>query len=58
MEQTGINFSKVYTSIGNTLDVPVALAFEGALALKRNTLYVMKWIIVALEEADETGDRQ
>lgn len=27
MEQTGINFSDVYTSIGNSLGVPVALAF-------------------------------
>ena len=27
MESTGINFSEVYTSIGNTLGVPVALAF-------------------------------
>lgn len=27
MEQTGINFSEVYTSIGNTLGVPVALTF-------------------------------
>ena len=27
MEQTGINFSDVYTSIGNTLGVPVTLAF-------------------------------
>lgn len=27
MEPTGINFSEVYTSIGNTLGVPVALAF-------------------------------
>lgn len=58
MEQTGINFSEVYTSMGSTLGVPVALAFEGALALKRNTRYVMKCIIVALEEADETGDGQ
>lgn len=52
MEQTGINFSEVYTWIGNTLGVPVALA------LKWNTRYVMKWIIGALEEADETGDGQ
>ncbi len=52
MEHTGINFSEVYTSIGNTLGVPVALA------LKRNTRYVMKWLIGALEEADETGDGQ
>ena len=58
METTGINFSEVYTSIGNTLGVPVALAFEGALALKRNTRYVMKWLIGALEEADETGGGQ
>lgn len=56
MEQTGINFSEVYTLIGNTLGVPVA--FEDTLALKRNTRYVMKWIIGALEEADETGDGQ
>lgn len=27
MESTGINFSEVYTSIGNTLGVPVSLAF-------------------------------
>ena len=27
MEPTGINFSEVYTSIGNSLGVPVALAF-------------------------------
>ena len=27
MEQTGINFSEVYTLIGNTLGVPVSLAF-------------------------------
>ena len=56
MEPTGINFSEVYTLIGNTLGVPVA--FEGELTLKRNTRYVMKWIIGALEESDETGDGQ
>ena len=27
MEPTGINFSEVYTSMGNSLGVPVALAF-------------------------------
>lgn len=52
MEQNGINFSEVYTSVGNTLGVPVALAF------KWNTRYVMKWFIGALEDADETEDGQ
>ena len=27
MEHTGINFSEIYTSIGDSLGVPVALAF-------------------------------